>query len=121
MKHFFIVTALVAATALPAYAVNYTAPEDTSKTVNKKAEKKKDAPKEEEMVLEEIQIQGKVDKPGVIIMPKRVEPEMKKIELERNFSKEIKQGVGEIPKPKKELRNLDRVKSIKKTLKRKRK
>ena len=54
-------------------------------------------------------------------MPKRVEPEIGEIALERSFNKEVKEGVGEIPKPEKELRRLDRIESIKKTVERKRK
>lgn len=74
-----------------------------------------------EMVLGVIEIKGKVEKPGVIIIPKRVEPEIGDMELERSFQKEVKEGVGEIPKLQKELRRLERVKSIKKTVERKRK
>ena len=74
-----------------------------------------------EMILDEIEIRGKVEKPGVIVMPKRIEPELGEVELTRSFKKEMKQGVGEIPKPEKELGSVDRVKSIKKTVKRKRK
>lgn len=74
-----------------------------------------------EMVLGVIEIKGRVEKPGVIIIPKRVEPEIGEMELERSFQKEVKEGVGEIPKPQKELRRLERVKSIKKTVERKRK
>ena len=74
-----------------------------------------------EMVVCVIEIKGRVEKPGVIIIPKRVEPEIGEMELERSFQKEVKEGVGEIPKPQKELRRLERVKSIKKTVERKRK
>ena len=74
-----------------------------------------------EMVLGVIEIKGRVEKPGVIIIPRRVEPDIGEIELERSFEKEVKEGVGEIPKPEKEMRRLDRVKSIKKTVERKRK
>jgi hypothetical protein len=76
---------------------------------------------EGEIVLGTIEIRGKVDKPGVIIMPKRVEPEIGEMELERSFKKELSEGVGEIPKPEKALRRLDTVKSIKKTVERERK
>jgi len=74
-----------------------------------------------EMVLGVIEIKGRVEKPGVIIISRRVEPDIGEIKLERSFEKEVKEGVGEIPKPEKELRQLDRVKSIKKTVERKRK
>ena len=74
-----------------------------------------------EMVLGVIEIKGKVEKPGVIIMPKRVEPHMAEMDLERSFNKEVKEGVGEIPKPERELRRMDRIESIKKTVERKRK
>ncbi len=74
-----------------------------------------------ELILEEIFIQGRVEKPGVIILPKRVEPELGDVELERSFKREVKEGTGDIPKPEKELGQVDRVKSIKKTVERKRK
>jgi hypothetical protein len=74
-----------------------------------------------EIVLESIEIKGSVEKPGIIIMPKRVEPELGEVDLERSFQKEVKQGVGEIPKPEKELNAVEEVKSIKKTVDRKRK
>lgn len=74
-----------------------------------------------ELVLETIEITGKVEKPGVIIMPSRVEPDLKKVELDRSFEKELKEGVGEIVEPKKELRQVEKVKSIKKTVGRERK
>jgi hypothetical protein len=74
-----------------------------------------------EMVLGVIEIKGKVEKPGVIIMPKRVEPQIAEMDLERSFNKEVKEGVGEIPTPERELRRVDRIESIKKTVERKRK
>ncbi len=82
---------------------------------------KKDSLAEDELVLEPIEIKGKIEKPGVIIMPKRVEPELGKMELERSFQRELKHGVGEIPKPDKALQQVDQIKSIKKTIERKRK
>lgn len=72
-----------------------------------------------ELVLDDIFIQGKVEKPGVIIVPKRVEPELKEKELDRSFKKELREG--EIMKPKEELRRVDQVESIKKAVERKRK
>ncbi|MFH1942480.1 MAG: hypothetical protein ABIL68_10285 [bacterium] len=74
-----------------------------------------------ELVLEVIEIQGKVEKPGVFIMPKRVEPELGEVELERSFKREVKEGIGEVLKPEKELSKVEDVKSIKKTVERKRK
>jgi len=74
-----------------------------------------------ELIFDTIEIKGKVEKPGVIVIPKRLEPEMKEVELTRSFTKEVKEGVGEIMKPEKELRKVDRVESIKKTVERKRK
>jgi len=74
-----------------------------------------------EMVLDVIEIKGRVEKPGVIIVPKRVEPKLKEVELERNFKREVQEGIGEIPKPEKELRTVEKVKSVKKIVERKRK
>jgi len=76
---------------------------------------------EGELVLETIEIKGRVEKPGVIIMPSRLEANLKKVELDRSFEKELKEGVGEIVEPKKELRQVEKVKSIKKTVGRERK
>lgn len=94
---------------------------DTTKQKLKTKTVKKDSLIGDELVLQPIEIKGKIEKPGVIIMPKRVEPELGKMELERSFQRELKQGVGEVPKPDKELQQVDRVKSIKKTIERKRK
>ena len=73
------------------------------------------------IVLEEIEIRGKVQKPGVLLVPRRVEPEVGKMELERSFDNEVKQELGDVPKPEKELREVERVESVKKTVERKRK
>ena len=75
----------------------------------------------DEVVLDVIEIKGKVEKPGVIIMPRRVEADLGKVELERSFEREVKEGVGEIPKPEAALRRVERVTSIKKTVEKKRK
>ena len=96
----------------------------TSDTTKQKLRTKtieKDSLIGDELVLQPIEIKGKVEKPGVIIMPKRVEPELGKMELERSFKRELKQGVGEVPKPDKELQQVDQIRSIKKTIERKRK
>ncbi|MBN2030135.1 hypothetical protein JW824_07800 [bacterium] len=73
-----------------------------------------------EMVLEAIEIQGKVERPGVIIVPKRVEPEIEEIELERSFQQEVKEEMGQIPEPERELQSVDRIESIKKTIQKER-
>ncbi len=73
-----------------------------------------------EIVLEVIEIRGKIDKPSVIIVPKRVEPEIGEIELERSFQQEVKEGIGQIPEPEKELQQVDRIESIKKTIQKER-
>ena len=80
-----------------------------------------DTAQTEELVLDEIQIRGRIERPGVLIMPKRVEPELEEVELERSFKKEVKEGVGEVPTPDRELGKVDRARNIKKTLKKKRK
>ena len=74
----------------------------------------------DEMVLDVIEIQGKIDRPGVIIVPKRVEPEMEEIELERSFQQEVKEEAGQIPEPQRELQQVDRIESIKKTIQKER-
>ncbi len=72
----------------------------------------------DELILEEITIEGEIDRPNVIIMPKRVETDMEKIDLERKFSKEINQAEGELPELEEELRKVESIESIKKTVKR---
>ncbi|MCJ7813395.1 hypothetical protein MUP95_08805 [bacterium] len=73
-----------------------------------------------EMVLEVIEIRGKIEKPSVIIVPKRVEPEIGEIELERSFQQEVKGETGQIPEPEKELQQVDRIESMKKTIQKER-
>ena len=75
----------------------------------------------DELVLDEIEIKGKVEKPGVIILPKRVEPEMGEVELGRSFKREVKDGIGDLPKAEDVLGKVERVNSIKKTVERNRK
>ncbi len=57
---------------------------------------------------------------SVMIIPRRVEPELKERELSRSFQTELKQG-GTIVKPENELRNVERVKSIRKAMEKERK
>ena len=80
----------------------------------------KTARADDEILLDEIQITGKVEKPGVIIMPKRIEPELDELTLKRSFQKEVKESMGDMPKPESILQEIDHVKSIKKTVERKR-
>jgi hypothetical protein len=83
--------------------------------------KKDTAGNPNEIQLEEIQIQGEVEKPSVIILPKRIEPEMEEDGLDRSFSKEIKKNTEEVPKPDKAISQVEPVKSIKKEIEKKRK
>lgn len=73
-----------------------------------------------ELLLDEIEIKGNVEKPGVIIVPKRIEPEIRDIELKRSFEEELK-GAGDAPKPDEKLGEVEQVESIKKAVERKRK
>ncbi|MBN1895513.1 hypothetical protein JW906_13530 [bacterium] len=73
-----------------------------------------------EMLLDEIEIQGHVEKPGVIIVPQRIEPEIKDIELKRSFEEELK-NAGDAPRPDEKLGKVEQVESIKKAVERKRK
>ena len=73
-----------------------------------------------EMVLDQIDIQGRIEKPGVIVLPSRVDPEMGEIELERSFDNEVKDGGQALPQPEGELGQVDGVKSIKKAVERQR-
>ena len=74
-----------------------------------------------EILLDDIQIQGEVEKPSVIILPKRIEPEMEDDALDRSFSNEINKSAGEVQTPDKAISRVEPVKSIKKELEKKRK
>jgi hypothetical protein len=74
-----------------------------------------------EILLQDIEIKGNVDKPGVVVLPKRLEPETEGMDLDRNFEKELKKGTSEVPKPEKELQKIERVESIKDAINKKRK
>ncbi|MBN2102706.1 hypothetical protein JW835_01555 [bacterium] len=73
-----------------------------------------------ELILDEIEIQGQIEKPGVIVLPRRVDPEIGQVELGRSFDNELKNGVEALPKPDKVLGQVDDVKSIKKAVERQR-
>jgi hypothetical protein len=73
-----------------------------------------------ELILDQIDIQGSIEKPGVIVLPSRVDPEMGEIELERSFDTEVKDGAEALPQPEEELGQVDGVKSIKKAVERQR-
>ncbi|MFO7891092.1 MAG: hypothetical protein R6V04_12235 [bacterium] len=70
-----------------------------------------------ELILDEISIKGEIDRPNVTIMPKRVETDVKKIDLERKFSEEVNKAQGEVPELKEELRKIENIESIKNTMK----
>ncbi len=74
-----------------------------------------------ELILEDIEIKGRVEKPGVIIVPKRISPEIKEVEINRSFEAEMKNGVGDVPQPEKALRRLEPVENIKKAVEKERK
>lgn len=75
---------------------------------------------DQEITLDEIDIQGMIEKPSVIVVPKRIEPNLQEVELNRSFEKEVKEGVGEIPKSDEMLRKVEPVPSIKKSIEKKR-
>ena len=74
-----------------------------------------------EILLQDIEIKGNVEKPGVVVLPKRLEPETEGMDLDRDFEKELKKGTSEVPKPEEELQRVERVESIKKAINKKRK
>jgi len=96
-------------------------PADSAKTLGAAPAVRDTARNPVEIQLEEIQIQGEVEKPSVIILPKRIEPEMEEDGLDRSFSKEIKKNTDEVPKPDKAISQVEPVKSIKKKIEKKRK
>jgi hypothetical protein len=73
-----------------------------------------------EMVLDEIEIHGQIEKPGVIVMPRRVNPEIEQLEMGRSFENEVKEEDASLPKTGEALGQVDDVKSIKKAVERKR-
>jgi len=91
---------------------------DTTSVKKKELIKNKVDTVSKELILDEINIKGEIDKPNVIIMPKRVETDIKKVDLERKFSKEINKAEGEIPELQEKLREIENIESIKKALKR---
>ncbi len=97
--------------------LSQTSPQDTSKV---SAVQNSDLNGDDDELVLDV-IESYVDKPGVTIIPKRVEPEMEEREIGRSFEREVKQGVGEIPMPDDALRKVDRVQSIKKAIDKKRK
>jgi hypothetical protein len=72
----------------------------------------------DELYLDAIEIKGRVEKPSVIILPKRIDPEVGEIELEREFEQELKEGIGEILRPEEEMSKVERVQSIKQAIER---
>jgi hypothetical protein len=74
----------------------------------------------EELVLDQIDIQGQVEKPGVIVIPSRVDPDIDQLELNRSFDKELKNGVEAVPQSQEALEQVEGVDSIKKAVERKR-
>jgi len=93
---------------------------DTVSTKTKEVTKNQVDSVSKELILEEINIKGEIDRPNVIIMPKRIETDIKKIDLERKFSEEINKANRDIIELKEELRKIESIESIKKTIKRKR-
>jgi hypothetical protein len=106
--------------SLPGTTIGQEAVQDTSRRISS-SNAAIDTSANEELVLDEIQIRGRIERPGVLILPKRVEPEVEEVELDRSFKKEVKEGVGEVPTPESELGRVERVKNVKKTIKKKRK
>lgn len=73
-----------------------------------------------ELVLDEIDIQGHIEKPGVIVLPRRVDPEMGEIELDRSFDNEVKSDVETLPEAEEALGEVEGIQSIKKAVERQR-
>lgn len=73
-----------------------------------------------ELILNEIRIKGQIDRPNVIVIPKRVKTDVVKIDLKRNFKEEVNQADGDIPELNKELRKIEKIKSINKAVNKKR-
>ena len=94
-------------------------PADSMKNSITESERKNRGPNKE-ITLDEIEIQGMIEKPSVIIVPKRIEPDLREVELNRSFVEEVKEGVGDIPKSDEPLRKVEPAPSIKKTLEKKR-
>lgn len=74
-----------------------------------------------EIELEEIVIQGSPEAPSVIIVPKRIEPEMNHDPLERSFKEELTKEFNNVPQPNELLHQIEDVESIKKTVEKERK
>jgi hypothetical protein len=103
---------------LVAFSLN-AAPPDSSRSAARRSPAKQNG-SGKEIVLDEIQIQGEIEKPSVIIVPKRIEPELPEKELERSFADEVKRNAGELPEPADPVQKVETVPSIKKALEKKR-
>ena len=91
----------------------------TAKTDTTKKSKKKLTARDssnEVIMLKAVYIKGEVDKPGVSIIPKRISSDLKERQLSRSFDKEAKKDLGSVVDIKRQLRKVDRIKSIKKVL-----
>jgi hypothetical protein len=110
-----------AATAAIQSASNHPAAADSLNIPRKIGAAKDSAARGNFLQLDEIRIQGEVERPSVIVLPKRIEPEMQADSLNRSFSQEIRKNTDEVPTPVKALNRVEPVKSIKKEIEKKRK
>jgi hypothetical protein len=105
------------AAILPAVAAAGDATTDSARVSIPKDPVASGRPASDEILLDDIDIQGEAEKPSVIILPKRVEPDVPKSEPERSFGEEVrKAAIGDADHADRAIGVLEPVKSIKKAV-----
>jgi hypothetical protein len=74
-----------------------------------------------EIDLDSIEIQGRVEQPNVILIPARLDPALQDTSLDRSFKNEIRSGTGGIASPDTFMRRVEPPPSIRNSIKKKRK
>jgi hypothetical protein len=106
-----------AAAVLPAVGATGGATIDSAGVSIRKDPVSSGRPASDEILLDDIDIQGEAEKPSVIILPKRVEPDVPRSEPERSFGEEVrKAAIGDADHADRAIGVLEPVKSIKKTV-----
>jgi hypothetical protein len=74
-----------------------------------------------EIDLDRIDIEGRVEQPNVILVPARLDPALQDTSLDRSFKKEIRSGMAGIASPDTFIRRVEPAPSIRNSIKKKRK
>lgn len=74
-----------------------------------------------EIDLDNIEIQGRIEQPNVILVPARLDPGLGDTSLNRSFKDEIRGGAGGFMSPDTSIRRVEPAPSIRSSIKKKRK